>query len=551
MMKKTLLAVALNSSMLSAAALANDLSFGMTQYPSNLHPVIDSMTANSLIMGTAFRDMVAYNHEWQNFCMLCKQTPSLDNGLAEKYTREDGTLGIKLTVELKDDLYWGDGTPITTKDVLLSHAVMTDPNVKGIPGLESNRIMEKVVAVDDKKFEVYLNRAHFKYRDYIPSVLPAHLEEEIYRQDPASYDRRTLYVTQPTNPGLYNGPFRITQVSQGSFITLERNAHWKGQTPDFNRLIFKVVENTAALEAHLLSGSVDYVPGELGFSIEQALQFEKRHANRFTVEYAPGLLYEHLDTQMDNPHLAIREVRQALMYGMNREELVNRLFEGRQPVAHSNVHPLDVTFFDGVHQYQYDPVKARQLLEKAGYTLRNNVMVDKEGRPLQLELMTTAGNRSRELVQQVLQSQWRQIGVRVQINNQPARVFFGETLNQRKHQALAMFAWASAPESPPLTTLHSVQIPSAENNWAGQNYIGYNNPEMDALLEKIEVELDDEARHQLFHKMQSLYAEDLPALPLYFRSDSYVMPKWLKGVRPTGHKYPSTLWVEEWRKDGA
>ncbi|MDG4870022.1 ABC transporter substrate-binding protein, partial [Guyparkeria sp. 1SP6A2] len=71
---------------------------------------------------------------------------------------------------------------------------------------------------------------------------------------------------------MYNGPFRITQISQGSFITLERNSHWKGQTPDFNRLIFKVVENTAALEAHLLSGSVDYVPGELGFSIEQALQ---------------------------------------------------------------------------------------------------------------------------------------------------------------------------------------------------------------------------------------------------------------------------------------
>jgi peptide/nickel transport system substrate-binding protein len=52
----------------------------------------------------------------------------------------------------------------------------------------------------------------------------------------------------------------------------------------------------------------------------------------------------------------------------------------------------------------------------------------------------------------------------------------------------------------------------------------------------------------MWHRLQALYAEELPALPLFFRSNPYVLPKWLKGVTPTGHQYPSTLWIEQWRR---
>jgi peptide/nickel transport system substrate-binding protein len=164
--------------------------------------------------------------------------------------------------------------------------------------------------------------------------------------------------------------------------------------------------------------------------------------------------------------------------------------------------------------------------------------------------MTTAGNRSRELVQQVMQSQWRQLGVEVTIRNEPARVFFGQTVNQRRFSALAMFAWISAPESVPRSTLHSEEIPSEANAWSGQNYGGYRNAEVDALLDAIEVELDREHRGELWRRLQRIYARELPALPLFYRADAHVLPPWLKGVRPTGHQYPSTLWVEDWHRDG-
>jgi peptide/nickel transport system substrate-binding protein len=65
------------------------------------------------------------------------------------------------------------------------------------------------------------------------------------------------------------------------------------------------------------------------------------------------------------------------------------------------------------------------------------------------------------------------------------------------------------------------------------------------------VELDRGRRAALWHELETLYAETLPALPLYFRAEAYVLPPWLKGVTPTGHQYPSTLWIEDWRRADA
>jgi peptide/nickel transport system substrate-binding protein len=150
----------------------------------------------------------------------------------------------------------------------------------------------------------------------------------------------------------------------------------------------------------------------------------------------------------------------------------------------------------------------------------------------------------------VLQSQWRELGIDARINNEPARVFFGETVSKRKFTGAAMFAWLSSPEHVPRTTLYSDQIPTAENNWAGQNYTGFNNAAMDALIDAIEIELDRDKRKALWSRLQRLYAEELPVIPLYWRADSYILPKWLKGVRPTGHQGTTAQWVEEWRVDG-
>ena len=69
---------------------------------------------------------------------------------------------------------------------------------------------------------------------------------------------------------------------------------------------------------------------------------------------------------------------------------------------------------------------------------------------------------------------------------------------------------------------------------------------MDQLIESIEIELEKEKRKKLWGQLQRLYAEQIPAIPLYFRANSFIVPKWLKGIRPTGHMFTSTNWVEDW-----
>jgi peptide/nickel transport system substrate-binding protein len=308
----------------------------------------------------------------------------------------------------------------------------------------------------------------------------------------------------------------------------------------------RAIENTAALEANLLSGTIDMVAGEVGIPLDEALAFDARHGRDFNILYKPGLTFEHVDCNLDNPILADVRVRQALLLGLDRETLSKTLFAGKQAVADSFVEPQDAGFSDDVPKYKFDAAQAKQLLEDAGWHAQpDGSRKNTDGKTLSLELTTTAGNHSRELVEQVVQNQWKAIGVDIRIHNEPARVLFGETLKHRRFD-LAMYAWMSAPENSPRSIFLSNEVPDEANNFAGENISDYKSPEMDRIIEALEVELDTDKRKVLWAAAQRLYATDLPSLPLYFRSDAYILPKWLTGVRPTGNQYPTTLWSTDW-----
>ena len=263
--------------------------------------------------------------------------------------------------------------------------------------------------------------------------LPSHIERRRWEQEPRTYRSRSAYETEPTNPGLWSGPYRVTGVTPGAGINLERNDAWRGPAPAFRRIAVRTVENTTALEAQLLAGQLDMIAGELGLPLDQAAALERRTGNRFRFLYKPGLIYEHLDVNHDTPLLADRRVRHALISAVDRGQIIQRLFEDRQVLAHTGVNPLDWVHDNNVQQWPFDLARARTLLEEAGWRpgpdgIRRNAA----GERLTIELMTTAGNRSREAVQQVIQGMWRQAGIEARIRNEPPRVLFGETLNRRR-----------------------------------------------------------------------------------------------------------------------
>ncbi len=545
------LVIVLCSALAQGTAWARDrdeLVIGVTQFPSTFHPSIDAMMAKSYILATTRRPFTTYDANWELVCLLCTTLPSLENGMAQLETTPDGKQGIAVTYAIQPQATWGDGTPVTTRDVLFTWEVGRHPET-GVSNLELYRTIWKIEVKDDKTFTMHFDKLSFDYagiNDFL--LLPAHLEESRFRASPRDYRNRTMFDAEPTNKGLHFGPYTITEVVAGSHVVLELNPTWWGKKPFFRRIVVRAIENTAALEANLLSGAIDMIAGEAGLALDQALAFEKRNGRDYRVLYKPSLVYEHMDVNLDNPVLADVRVRQALLYGLNRDALSSRLFEGRQPVAHGFVNPLDWVHAKDLPTYPFDPDRARALLDEAGWTdIRRGIRHNAGGEPLTVEIMTTAGNRTRELVEQVVQSDWRRIGVDARIRNQPARVLFGETVTRRSFPGTVMFAWMSAPENVPRTTLHSSHIPSPENSFSGQNYTGFRNAEADDLIERMETELDRDRRFEMWQRLQHIYADELPALPLYFRSDSYILPKWLEGLEPTGHQYPTTLWVENWR----
>jgi peptide/nickel transport system substrate-binding protein len=528
-----------------------DLTIGVASFPSTLHPAIDPDLIKFYVLGFADRPVTTYDAGGHLVCLLCTELPSLANGGARLETLPDGRQGMAVTFHFKPGLQWGDGAPLGAADLAFTASVGRNPN-SGFANTHTWSIVSRVDVPDPQTAVLHLTEVNYQF-DQLGEVLPAHLEAPVFARagGPGDYMRDSHYATAPTDPGLYNGPYLITGYDTGSRVVLERNPHWGGRRPYFDRIVIKTIGNTAALQTNLLSGDVDMVPGEgVGLTLDQVLTLQKLEPDRFAYAFKPDLAYTHIDLQLDNPILADVRVRRALLMGIDRQSMVDRLMGGRVPVANSFVSPLEPVYVADVPTYPYDPARAAALLTEAGWTPgADGIRRNAAGQPLALEFSTSTGVRVRELLQQVMQSEWRHIGVATEIRNEPARTLFGETLKHRRFQGLAMFAWVEGIESTPRQILHSGEIPTAANTWGGGNYTDFRDATMDADIDAMEKQLDPARRRALWADMQRIYAEQLPVLPLFFGAEAHVWPLWLKGVVPTGHNAPTTLWAQDWRAE--
>jgi len=532
-------------------AMARDsLTIGISQFPPSLHPGIDPLVIKAYVDAFVTRPMTAYDAHWTLQCMLCTKLPTIENGGAVFETLPDGKRGIAVTFTLKPDLKWGDGVPVTSKDIVFTWKVGGDPK-SGYSIPHPWERAKSVEVVDDRTVIFHLDHIDTSYNNW-SQLLPEHLEAEAAKGENAGdYGKASLYARQPTNPGLYNGPYIVTSYETSAQIVLEANPYWPGPKPALKRIVLRDIENTAALQANLESGDVDMTPGEgVGLSIDQVIAMEKKEPEKFVYLYKPSLTYEHIDLQSGNPLLSDVRVRRALLLAIDRQTLVSKLFEGKQPVAASWVNPLDGNYTKDTANYPYDPTKAKALLKEAGWTPGSDgICRNAKGEKLQLEITTTAGNKLRELTEQVLISQWKSSCIAVAVKNEQARTFFGETMRKRLYSGMAMYAWSSNVDESPRRTLHSSQAPTEANGWGGANYIAFANPQMDTDIATVEGELDAAKRRPVWAEMQRIYADQVPVLPLFFRAEPYALPKWLKGFVATGHGDYSPLWAENWRAE--
>lgn len=533
-----------------------ELKIGISQEFENLNPMIMTMSATSYIYSMAGRTLTTLDADLKWIPQLAKEIPSLEKGTA-KIEDLQGQKKIVVQWEIIASAKWGDGVPVTCKDFAFSRKVALSPNVS----IGDKETYTKVEKIDwnpkfPKKCTFTYDKARWDFYDmgrFFP--LPSHIEEPIfnkYSSKKEGYEKNSLYVKSPTTAGLYNGPYKISEVKLGDHITLTPNPQWSGVTPKIQKIIVKLIPNTGTLEANLRSGQIDMI-GTLGLlAMDQALNLEKKVKSEnlnFSVVFTPSITYEHIDLNLDNPILKDKSVRQAIVYAINREELVNALFEGKQQVAEHLIFPKDPWYTNDpkhIKVYRYSRREAQKLLDDAGWIPGTDGIRVKNGKRLTLTLMTTAGNKSRELVQVYLQEQWKQAGIEVNIKNEPARVYFSETTKKRKFQSMAMYAWVSSPENNPKVNLSSKNIPTEKNGWSGQNYPGWTNRIVDQACEDLDVEFSGSKRREIAFKILKAYTEEVPVIPLYYRADVSVIPPTLKNYRATGHQYSETNEIEKW-----
>ncbi len=504
------------------------LTIGIAQLSATRHPLIVGHIAKRYLLGMTLRPLAIFDKDRKEVCPICARGRlSAGPGLA--------------TIDIHPEARWSDGTPVTAKDFIFAWEVGRHPE-SGATYHASFRGIRSIEEHSEKRFRLYWDQAPVLGEFY---PLPAHLERAIFEAAPRDYNRRTLYNTDPARPGLYYGPYRIVEAVAGSHVTLAPNPHWFGEKPHFRRITVKLLGDTAAAEAALVSGAIDYLAGEVGLSVEQVIDIEARHGARFRFVYKPSLVYEHIAADVDHPILKDRRVREALLLAIDREALTRAVFGGKNPVAHTFSPPEEAMGEAGVRRHVYDPARARMLLDEAGWReLRDGVRHDAQGKKLAFDFMTTAGNRGRERAQEIVARQWRELGVETRVVNQPSSVLFDVTLKQRKFAGVVLKAWFRAPFATGEFFLASAQIPTAANNFAGQNYSGFRGA--DRIFAAL-ARAGAAQRAKLFEELQAIYTQELPELPLYFRSEAYVMPHWLDGIEPTGHADRSTHRVEYWR----
>lgn len=528
------------------AAGRDTVVIGTSVEPASLNPLFDAPTPTALnsIVPVLFTNDVQSDATWQPFPQGVEYLPSVTDG-TWKLDGEKMTLLWKLRPR-----NWHDGRPVTCADYVFTLRVARDNRVapSGIRVAPTNRIDNLSCPKGDSGLEVAVAwkeryaHANLTMID-LPFRMPRHLVEPFYRANPSAL------ATAPygNDPKLFigDGPYRLVEWQKGASLTVEAVAdHPIFGTPKIKRITWRFMPRDAFVSS-MLSGAIDVI-STVDMRLVQAVEVQRQAKDWVKVFFDPALIWEHIDFNLDNPLLQDVRVRRAIAHGINRTQIAQLIFQGKQPVSHTYLPPRHPGYTDAVQKYLYDPARARALLQQAGFSPGpDGIMRNAAGQRLSLEINTTAGSPVREQMQQIIQEQLRQVGIEITILNFPTRVFFAELFDRRKFKALLLYSWIWTPRSDCDFVYTSGDIPSEANGWRGRNLPGYRNIEMDRVCKAASREIQEAERKKLLNESARIFSRDLPALPLFFRVQVAAVKAGLQNFNPRG-LYSETWNAHQW-----
>ncbi|MDT8274014.1 MAG: peptide-binding protein, partial [Desulfomonilia bacterium] len=431
--------------------------------------------------------------------------------LAESWDIEDE--GRLLRFYLRKDVSWHDGAPFTARDVMFTYRTIIDPKTPTAYG-EKYKLVKQARMLDEYTLE-------FSYEKPLApaliswgalQILPEHLLKD---QDIAT----TLFARAPIG----TGPFTFVRWETGSKIILAANETYFDGRPYLSGISYRIIpdQNTQFME--LRAGNIDI----MGLSPLQFLR--QTDGERFTSMYTKYQYlsdgYTYLGFNLNRKPFDDIRVRQAIAYAIDKEEIIKGVLLGMGEISTGPYKPGTIWYNPDVAKYPYDKNRAISLMEEAGYRYRNGIL-EKNGRPFVLNIVTNQGNPLRDKSAQIIQQRLRMIGIQVTIRIIEWTVFLKEYVDKGNFDAVIL-GW------------NILQDPDLFNVWhssnavpGGLNFVGYRNAEVDELLSRGRHTFDEEERTECYFRIQEILAEEQPYVFLYVPYSLPVVSSRFKGIEP-------------------
>ncbi|MGL4992464.1 MAG: ABC transporter substrate-binding protein [Sarcina sp.] len=435
------------------------------------------------------------------------------------------------TFKIKKGIKFSNGEELTAKDVEFTYLMLADPSYDGprsghasdLVGYEEYNkgdatSIEGLKVIDD--YTISFTNKEVNARA-IWNCGMAILPKSVYEFDKGNIQPVKEKLAQPVGSGAY----KFVNFKPGQEVKFEKNTEYFEGEPKIPTIVMKVT-NASTLIQELVSGNVD-IEAQVGAKPENIEQLQ-----------GPGFLdlnlykansYGYMGLNLEAPKLKDPAVRQALIYGLNRKGFMDAYYQGYGEVLNTHILPTSWAYDESTADaYQFNPEKANQILDEAGWTDSNGDGTrDKDGVELDISWLTYTDSKYVDTLIPVVQESWKAIGVKVTPELMEFSSMADKVRNDRNFDMYNM-AW-SLDLDPDPSEVFSIE----QNKKGGFNSNRWVNEEADKLLKEAKGTTDMEKRKELYGKWQQIFLEDLPYICVGYSKDLSASSSRVKNYKPS------------------
>ncbi|MEW6351956.1 MAG: peptide-binding protein [Thermodesulfobacteriota bacterium] len=478
-----------------------------------LLPVLAADSASFAVTGNVYNGLVKYDEDI-----------NLVGDLAEKW--EISPDNLKIRFYLNKGVRWQDGQPFTARDVEYTYLLYTDEKTPTAYATDFLKVKEFRV-LDDYTVEVTYDKPYAPaLGSWAVAIHPRHLLAG------------TNVVDSPLKRHpVGTGPYKFKEWVTGEKILLDANPDCFMGRPYISRTMTRIIPDPATMFLELKAGRIDMMGlGPLQYMRQTNTSWFKEQYKKYKY-LATG--YTYLGYNLQKEKFKDKRVRQAITMAIDREGIVKGVLLGLGVVAHSPYKPDTYWYNPNVRKFPYDPEKAKQLLAEAGWKdTDNDGILDKDGTPFEIEIITNHGNETRKNTATIIQWYLGKIGIKVKIRVIEWAAFLKNFINKRNFE-VCLLGWSIGQDP------HQVDIWNSKKTGPTQlNFVHYQNPEVDELLDKGAATYDRAERKKYYDKFQEIIAEDQPYTFLYVPESLPIVSSRIKGIvpAPLGISYDFPKW---------